>query len=538
VTKTTPPPPEPTPATFELVPLDHLVESPSNHRARSWGAMGELVASVRAKGVLQPILVRPIQGNSHDFEIVFGHRRFRAAKQAGLQVIPAVVRELTDVEALEAAIVENLQRADVHPLEEAEGLEQLLAQKERQYTVEELAAKVGKSKAYVYGRMKLTALCPEARKAFYGERLTASTALLVARIPGEALQKQALAEIARYHGGRGDAAPFREVASLVHERYMLQLSGAPFRTTDADLVPGAGPCTTCPKRTGNQRELFADVKSADVCTDPDCFGQKTRAAAERKKAEALAQGREILTEKEAAKLFRPHDDELTYGAPYVKVGDRCYDDPKGRTYGALLGAAAPVVLAQGPDGRMHELVEREAARKTLTEKGYTWAAGRSRDAASSPSARAEKAKHELKRLGIRKAIAAIVAKAEAKAFDDAALGWLTDATLDLAWHDTVMNVAHRRGVEFGKGKPPEDALDALRKRLGPPQLRGFLVEVLVTRGAYFAYQMGHTDRLRGAAKLYGVSLEKMAAEAKAEIAAKAAARKAKKQPAKKGGRRA
>jgi len=524
---------------FRLLPLDVVDENPRNPRKHfDKVALGELTESVRTHGVVEPILVRPV---GERFELVAGARRVRAARAAKLIEIPGLVREMGEAEALEISVIENLQRQDVHPMEEAEGFAYLLEEKTRPTTVEEIAAKVGKSKAYVYGRLKLTALCPEARKAFYGERLTPSTALLVARIPGEALQKQALAEIARYHGGRGDAAPFREVASLVHERYMLQLSGAPFRTTDADLVPGAGPCTTCPKRTGNQRELFADVKSADVCTDPDCFGRKTRAAAERKKAEALAQGREILGEKEAAKLFRPHDDELTYGTPYLKLGERCYDDPKGRTYGALLGAAAPVVLAQGPDGRLHELVEREAAKKALKEKGYTWAAGRrgtSSTGGGGAGARAEKKKHELKRLGIGKAIAAIVVKAEAKAFDDAALGWLTDATLDLAWHDTAVDVAHRRGLESGKGKHPEDALDALRKKLTLPQLRGLLVEVLVTRGAYFSYRVGHTDRLRGAAKLYGVSLEKMAAEAKAEIAARAAARKAKKKPAKKGPRRA
>lgn len=166
-------------------------------------ALEELAESIRRHGVLQPILLRPwpegrrwpakeaVEGCP--YELVAGERRWRAAKAAGLSTIPALIRELGDAEVLEIQVVENLQRTDLHPLEKAEGYEQLM--KLHGYAVEDLAAKVGKSKGYVYARLKLCALVPEARKAFYAGHLNPSTALLIARIPVADLQKKAVQEI-------------------------------------------------------------------------------------------------------------------------------------------------------------------------------------------------------------------------------------------------------------------------------------------------------------------------------------------------------
>jgi ParB/RepB/Spo0J family partition protein len=133
---------------------------------------------------LQPLLARPLGDGG--FELVFGHRRLRAAKLAGVASAPVMVRQLDDKEVLEEQIIENAQRDDIHPLEEAEGYERLHEQ--HGYSVDEIAAKVGKSRAFVYARMKLRALCPAAMEAFYGGKLTAATALYVARIPGEKLR--------------------------------------------------------------------------------------------------------------------------------------------------------------------------------------------------------------------------------------------------------------------------------------------------------------------------------------------------------------
>jgi ParB/RepB/Spo0J family partition protein len=149
-------------------------------------AMQELTDSVKAQGVVQAIVVRP-NGKPGTYEIVAGERRWRAAKAAGLAEIPATIRELTDAQALELAVIENNQRENLHPLEEAEGYEALLKQKHAnlsKYTVEDLMAKIGRSKSYVYQRLKLLDLCEEARKAYYAGKLDYSKAVLIARIAG------------------------------------------------------------------------------------------------------------------------------------------------------------------------------------------------------------------------------------------------------------------------------------------------------------------------------------------------------------------
>ncbi len=124
-------------------------------------AIADLVESVREKGILQPILVRPLPGFAEKYEIIAGERRWRAAQQAALHQVPVIVRSLNDQEALEVALIENLQRQDLSPLEEAEGYRRLMT--EFSHTQEELAKSVGKSRSHVANTMRLLAL-PDAVK--------------------------------------------------------------------------------------------------------------------------------------------------------------------------------------------------------------------------------------------------------------------------------------------------------------------------------------------------------------------------------------
>ncbi len=136
----------------KLVELKDI--KPSQHNARKTfdeAKIKELSASIKEKGVIEPIIIRPANGK---YEVVCGERRFRASQMAGITTIPAVIKELDDKQAIEYQIIENLHREDVHPLEEAEGYE-LLMKKHGYKTVEDIAVKVGKSKGYVYGRLKL-----------------------------------------------------------------------------------------------------------------------------------------------------------------------------------------------------------------------------------------------------------------------------------------------------------------------------------------------------------------------------------------------
>ena len=138
-----------------------------------------LAESIRERGVLQPILLRRRDGMTGRLEIIAGERRWRAAQIAGLHEIPALVRELTDTEALEIALIENIQRSDLTALEEAAGFQRLI--EEYGHTQEDVAHAVGKSRSHVANTLRLLALPPKAREYLAAGRLTAghARALLV-----------------------------------------------------------------------------------------------------------------------------------------------------------------------------------------------------------------------------------------------------------------------------------------------------------------------------------------------------------------------
>ncbi|MBS1188941.1 MAG: hypothetical protein H6R10_733 [Rhodocyclaceae bacterium] len=344
-----------------------VAPSPTNPRKNfPEEAQADLVASIQRHGVLQPILVRPWpekyprpNQRTTRYELVAGERRWRATVAAGLDDIPAMVRELTDLEVLEIQIIENLQRQDLHPLEEAEGYERMM--KEHGYTADQLAEKIGKSKAYIYARLKLTALGEEGRRLFYAGLLTPSTALLVARIPGKKLQEKALKDITAKDYNE-DVMSVRRAKRHIQDRYMLDLTRAPFPADDDRLAPG--PCTTCPNRAGNQPEVFDDI-GADVCTDPDCHLKKKQAYIEIQRQAAEAKGATVITGKEAAKIA-PYGVQYHDPKGYKRLDMTCYEDPERRTYREILGDAAPtaVLIEDKSSGSLVEVVPEN----TLAEK--------------------------------------------------------------------------------------------------------------------------------------------------------------------------
>lgn len=145
--------------------------------------IADLVESIRDKGVLQPLLVRPLPGQHGRFEIIAGERRWRAAQRARLHQVPVIVNDLSDREALEIALVENLQRQDLSPLEEADGYRRLM--EEFSHTQEELAKAVGKSRSHVANMIRLLALPDPVRELLEQGELTAghARALLTAPDP-------------------------------------------------------------------------------------------------------------------------------------------------------------------------------------------------------------------------------------------------------------------------------------------------------------------------------------------------------------------
>src|SRR5262249_57454819 len=115
--------------------------------------LDELANSIKERGIIQPIAVRPVRGTSDAYEIIAGERRWQAAQRAGLHDVPVVVLDVTDVEALELAIVENVQREDLNPLEEAGGYQALID--EFKYHQEEIAKVVGKSRSHIANMLRL-----------------------------------------------------------------------------------------------------------------------------------------------------------------------------------------------------------------------------------------------------------------------------------------------------------------------------------------------------------------------------------------------
>lgn len=323
--------PEETQATsFELIKLTQLHPSPTNPRhSFAEDKLQELAATIADHGVIEPIVVRPWpdgqqqesawRGKEVKYEIVSGERRFRASRIAGAETIPALIRHLTDNQVLEIQVIENLQREEVHPIEEAEGY-QILMQRTK-CSAEELAAKVGKSKAYIYARLKLTALCDAAREAFREDKLSASTALLIARIPGKKLQEDALEAITDGYGD--EPFSYRDAQNHIQQYFMLRLREAPFDLDWEDL-PRITSCAACPRRSGNQPELFADIESADVCTDPPCFNKKREAWAEQKRSQAEQLGVEVITGKSAEQIVPQYLVDLRYlRGGYLAIDTRC-----------------------------------------------------------------------------------------------------------------------------------------------------------------------------------------------------------------------
>jgi ParB family transcriptional regulator, chromosome partitioning protein len=164
------------------VPIEYLKPNPRNPRRNfSDAELDDLAASIRQRGIIQPVVVRPVRGAKDAYEIIAGERRWRAAQRAGLHDIPIVPFEATDGEALELAIIENVQRTDLNPLEEAAGYQALAS--EYGHSHDDIAKIVGKSRSHVTNMLRLLKL-PEPVKAYISAgKLSAGAARMLVGAP-------------------------------------------------------------------------------------------------------------------------------------------------------------------------------------------------------------------------------------------------------------------------------------------------------------------------------------------------------------------
>jgi ParB/RepB/Spo0J family partition protein len=364
-------------ATYAIVPLADIEPSTSDiqrlRRARFTAeSLEQLAASIRQVGVAEPVLLRPM--GKAGFELVAGERRWMAARMAGLAEIPAMVRAYTNEQALELQLIENLQRVDLHEMEEAEGYDAL--RKLKKLSVEQIAEQLGKSRSQVFARLKLLELCPEARKAFYAGEFEASVALLIARLPRPETQRELLKELSgkgKLYWDQDGPLTFRQVQEHVQEAYMADLKGAGFALNDATLRDGCTTflaCTACPNRTGNQKDLFTEIKNPNVCTDPPCLKRKEEAARARKRAELEAKGETIISGAPAKKI-KPNQYSCTLNEGYVDLAEDAYIGGKYQSYRKAIGKqpCATALLECPHTGKLFEIAKRVDVTAALKANG-------------------------------------------------------------------------------------------------------------------------------------------------------------------------
>ena len=321
--------------------------------------LAQLAASIKTLGILEPIVVRECAGDVADgagpvFEIVAGERRWLAAHLAGLGAVPVVVGDWTDEQAVAAQLAENLQRQGLHPLDEARGLGALVD--DHDWPVERVCAEVGRSRSYVYGRLRLLSLDADCQAALEAGEINATVARCVATVP-RVLQPDVLKTLRSVYG----ELTTREAEDIVERKYRRHLDDGP----EADFDPADGSlvarwtvrgdsvqreqdCLGCQWNTANDRSLGGQ---ADMCVQPACFDGKRRQANE-----------ELLrrAEKEGRKVVRGEPGDFAHGQPKQKfvtgweldrVKSRMATQPKAKR-------VEPALLLDPTSGKVFEAIPR------------------------------------------------------------------------------------------------------------------------------------------------------------------------------------
>lgn len=360
------------------LPLEAIHESKTNPRRNiSADDIKELVENVKQFGILEPILVRPL--NDQSYEIIAGARRYRAAKKAGLASIPVRVCPLSDHEVLEVQFIENLQRQDLHPMDEAVGFHGLVAK--AGYDVPGLHAKLGKSETYIYQRLKLLDLIKPAQELFLKDEINIGHAILIARLQPKDQQTVLKDCYDRWGSDAKVMIPVKQLDSWIRQNILLDLQKVGFSKQDATLIPKAGACVDCSKRTGFNPSLFPDIQKKDLCTDPVCFHQKVEAFVQRRRDELAHENADFV---EIATDFIPttrqvkEEDKFKHVIKHynwekagkqekkkTKTGLVVFGPDAGKTMSVVLERdrqTSPASLQASPQAKAKEKKRREAER--------------------------------------------------------------------------------------------------------------------------------------------------------------------------------
>jgi ParB/RepB/Spo0J family partition protein len=518
---------------FAMLDLDVVVASLTNPRRHfNQIKLAELAENIKATGVHHPVLVRPLpaarlQETFNDrrrgaalpsHEIVAGERRFRASKLAGVATIPAMMRRLTDDQVREIQLTENLLREDLTALEEAEGFHQLM--EHSHLSAEEVGVRVKRSKAHVYARVKLRELTQEAREALETGKIDASIALPIARIPDAKLQKKALTEALKRDGNDEPLYSVRSFETWVRANVMLDLAKASFNIKDETLHATAGSCKECPKRTGANPDLFADVRGADICTDPRCFEAKAEVHRGRLVAKAEAKGYTVIEGKAAKEIVSQYGYQPLKG--YSRLDQKRTDiDESGPSLRKLLGndAPSPVLIEDPYTKELIEAVPTAEAEAVLIAKGAI--AKEQSQTAAQLEVKIDRLKDEAKIDGMkagRRAMFDVIKEAVRTEADDAVSAlitadlvrtWLVRQIVDFDAGETLVEVLNLK-IEGDECGAADDAAIAAMQRASDPNVWRALVLFLASdEREYYPYgrRGDETPALNAIAAIVGLDLD-------------------------------
>lgn len=418
------------------------VIDPFSHQARKIfheRDLGTLIDSIRELGrITQPLIARPSAMNVKRLELVAGERRLRAARELGMKEVPVMVRELTDQQAEEESLVENLGRVNLTPVEEANAYRRMLELTAEDgtkiYTILALAKKIGREEWEIRTGLKVLnapeCLLQEIDMVKSDRRISVDVVAMVGRIPDPKARESAANDVlkgANLNGGAPSGKPLTtaETRKLVRERYMAKIDLSEKDREDLKLVPlktgvvdgvekriQGGSCKDCPFRSGCMTDI-ADLLGTsggkggnssgidpDICTNPSCLQLKRDALWHRLCDHHLKDGGRVLSETSAKKEFS-YQDYLVHGSAYAKLSDnpdyatfRKYDIG---TWAQLIkGLPVIVTLARVPStGKVIKLITiKEAAELVKARWKEEPSDSDSKDAAASKAARAKELKAE------------------------------------------------------------------------------------------------------------------------------------------------
>lgn len=510
----------------KIVFMDPENLSPGKNPRRSVSKEGiqELAESIRQFGVLSPVLVYK-DSESGTYVVIAGHRRVQASKLAELPV-PVIVLKGDSQNRAELSLVENIQREDLSPIDEAEAMKSI--SKSRRLDARGLAEIFGKSTGYVYRRLRLLELSDKARSFLKDGEISISVAVIILRLSDGQSRDRALTEILQRSSGHDP-----KEASEIVQRFMTTLSKAPWDLTDPKLVVKAGACSNCPKRSSAQILLFDTKDKTDRCLNAKCFQLKTRTW-EKLEIQTLEKaGAKIVSSIKG--MSKNWNGELQLqGSKTVLLSDICDLDRNSRKWGEVLGKIKPelLIVIQPKWGGTYKAIARKDAAAILKKKGIK------------PSSIARQGRTETEKKNMEDAKAWEIAIAKGigiltdrirrgtKAFSDKkALTIFCELAVQMVGHEGLKRLAESRGLEPSKnswgGKDWEPtvrkhltsisgkhrAASAIELLLGDPRVNGWNSETQAANLKKFGTDVTPIHK-RTLARLRGNRKEREAKKAK------------------------